>query len=127
MTGVPSGADAYVVKGVIHGRSDDETVTILSNCRAAMPPQGKLLLVERLMPERVDPEDARARVNPEYARARVNLLMDVNVMLMAPGGRERREAEHRRLIARAGLQVSQVLRTSSPMAIIEATRVAGTA
>jgi len=118
MTGVPSGADAYVVKCVIHGRSDDETVTILSNCRAAMPPQGKLLLVERLMPERVDPEDARARVN---------LLMDVNVMLMTPGGRERREAEHRRLIARAGLQVSQVLRTSSPMAIIEATRVAGTA
>jgi hypothetical protein len=112
MTSVPPGADAYVVKGVIHGRSDDETVTILSNCRAAMPPHGKLLLVERLMPERVDPEDARARVN---------LLMDINMMLMSPGGRERREAEHRRLIARAGLQVSAVLPTSSPMAIIEAT------
>ena len=84
MTGVPSGADAYVVKGVIHGRSDDETVAILSNCRAAMAPQGKLLLVERLMPERVDPDDARARVN---------LLMDVNMMLMAPGGRERREPD----------------------------------
>jgi hypothetical protein len=112
MTSVPSGADAYVVKGVIHGRSDDETVTILRNCRAAMPPHGKLLLVERLMPERVDPEDARAHVN---------LLVDINMMLMAPAGRERREAEHRRLIARAGLQVSGVLQTSSPMAIIEAT------
>lgn len=113
MTGVPSGADAYVLKGVIHGRSDDETVTILSNCRAAMPPRGKVLLVERLMPERVDPDDARARVN---------LLVDINMMLMTPGGRERREAEHRRLIARAGLHVSRVLPTSSPMAIIEATR-----
>ncbi len=115
MTSVPSGADAYVVKGVIHGRSDDETVTILSNCRAAMPPHGKLLLVERLMPERVDPEDARARVN---------LLVDINMMLMAPGGRERREVEHRDLIARAGLQVRRIVRTSSPMAIIEATRAA---
>ena len=118
MSSVPSGADAYVVKGVIHGRSDDETVTILSNCRAAMPLHGKLLLVERLMPERVDPEDARARVN---------LLVDINMMLMAPGGRERREAEHRHLIAKAGLRVSRVLRTSSPMAIIEARPVAGAA
>ena len=113
MTSVPAGADAYVVKGVIHGRSDDQTVTILSNCRTAMPPNGKLLLVERLMPERVDPENARARVN---------LLVDINMMLMAHGGRERREAEHRHLIARAGLQVSRILQTSSPMAIIEAVR-----
>ena len=118
MAGVPSGADAYVVKGVIHGRSDDETVTILRNCRAAMPPQGKLLLVERLMPERVDPEDARQRVN---------VLVDINMMLMAPGGRERREAEHRRLLAAAGLEVTRVLPTSSPMAIIEAIRARDTA
>ncbi len=67
------------------------------------------------MPEHVDPADARARVN---------LLVDINMMLMAPGGRERREVEHRDLIARAGLQVSRIVRTSSPMAIIEATRVA---
>lgn len=118
MTNVPSGADAYVLKGVIHGRSDDETVTILSNCRAAMPPHGKLLLVERLMPERVDPDDLRAQVN---------LLVDINMMLMAAGGRERREAEHRHLIERAGLHVSRIQQTSSPMVIIEAsaTRTSG--
>jgi len=48
--------------------------------------------------------------------------LDINMMLMAPEGRERREAEHRHLIERAGLHVSRVLPTSSPMAIIEAFR-----
>ena len=115
MTNVPPGADAYVVKGVIHGRSDDETVTILSHCRLAMPRHAKLLLIERLLPERADPDDGRGRTN---------LLMDINMMLMAPGGRERREAEHRALLTQSGLHVNRVLRTASPMAIIEATRAA---
>lgn len=109
---VPSGADAYLLKGVIHGRDDAEAVRIYRNCRDAMPSRGKLLLMERLLPERVTSDDARGRTN---------LLLDINMMLMSPGGRERTEAEHRDLLQRAGLQVSRTIHTPSPIAIIEAT------
>jgi len=43
--------NAYILKGVIHGRDDAEAVRIYRNCRAAMPERGKLLLMERLLPE----------------------------------------------------------------------------
>ena len=111
LSAVPPGADAYLLKGVIHGRGDDEAINIYRNCRAAMPAHGKLLLMERLLPERVDPDDARGRTN---------LLVDINMMLMSPGGRERTEAEHRNLLRRAGLQVARVIDTPSPISIVEA-------
>ncbi len=111
LAGVPSGADAYVLKGVIHGRGDDEAIVILGNCRSAMPSHARLLLIERLLPERVDPDDERARAN---------ILMDINMMLLSPNGRERSETEHRDLLAQAGMYVNRVIRTSAPVAIIEA-------
>ena len=112
LSGVPPGADAYLLKGVIHGRDDAEAVKIYRNCRDAMPAHGKLLLMERLLPERVTSDDARGRTN---------LLVDINMMLMSPGGRERTEAEHRDLLGRGGLQVSRTINTPSPISIIEAT------
>jgi hypothetical protein len=111
LTAVPVGADAYVLKGVIHGRNDNEAVHIYRNCRAAMPSRGKLLVVERVLPEHVDPDDPRSRAN---------FLVDINMMLMSPGGRERTEAEHRQLLVQAGLQLERIVHTPSPLAIIEA-------
>jgi hypothetical protein len=108
---VLAGADAYIVKGVIHGRDDTEAVSIYRNCRNAMPAHARLLVMERVLPERIDPDDARNRAN---------VLMDINMMLMSPGGRERTEAEHRRLLLQAGLQIEHVIHTPSPLAIIEA-------
>jgi hypothetical protein len=110
LTSVPPGADAYILKGVIHGRDDAEAVSIYRNCRAAMPERGKLLLMERLLPEQVNPDDPRDRTN---------VLVDINMMLMSPGGRERTESEHRRLLMQAGLQVERIVQTPSPLAVIE--------
>jgi hypothetical protein len=72
----------------------------------------KLLVIERVLPERIDPDDPRCRAN---------VLTDVNMMLMSPGGRERTEVEHRQLLMQAGLQIERIVPTPSPLAIIQAT------
>jgi DNA-binding HxlR family transcriptional regulator len=107
---IPAGADAYVMKSVLHGKTDDEAEAILRNCRRAMPTRAKLLIIERLLPERIDPDDATARESS---------LMDIN-MMAAAGGRERAEAEFRALLVKAGLRLTRVIRTPGPSAIIEA-------
>jgi len=111
MTTVLPRADAYLLKGVIHGRDDAEAVGIYRNCRSAMPAHAKLLIMERVLPERVDPDDPRSRAN---------VLVDINMMLMSPGGRERTEVEHRQLLEQAGLQIERIVPTPSPLAIIQA-------
>src|SRR5262249_37432471 len=52
---VPKGADAYIMKSVIHDWDDERCVTILHNCRAAMNESGKLLIVEPVLPAVVKP------------------------------------------------------------------------
>jgi hypothetical protein len=107
---IPAGADAYLMKSVLHGKTDDEAKAILRNCRYAMPAHAKLLIIERLLPEHINPDDVLAREN---------LLMDIN-MMVAAGGRERTEAEYRALLVKAGLRPTRVIRTPGPSAIIEA-------
>jgi hypothetical protein len=99
-----------VLKLVIHGKTDDNAVAILRNCRAAMPAHGRLLIIERLLPEQIDPNDARTRTG---------FVDDLNMML-TPGGKERTEAEFRHLIAEAGLRFVRVVPTSGTSAIVEA-------
>ena len=77
----------------------------LQNCRAALPPAGRLLLVESVVP----PGD----------EAHPSKLMDF-VMLTALGGRERTKEEFDQLLVEAGFQVNRVISTDSPMSIIEA-------
>src|SRR2546430_1581186 len=52
---VPSGGDAYVLKVVLHDWDDERARRILSNCRKAMGEDGRLLVVERVIPERLEP------------------------------------------------------------------------
>jgi orsellinic acid C2-O-methyltransferase len=108
---IPAGADAYVMKSVLHGKTDDEAEAILHNCRHAMPTHAKLLIIERLLPERIEPDDALAREN---------LLMDINMMVGSAGGRERNEADYRALLVRGGLRLIRVISTPGTSAIIEA-------
>jgi orsellinic acid C2-O-methyltransferase len=107
---IPAGADAYLMKSVLHGKADDEAEIILRNCRHAMPAHGKLLIIERLLPERIAADDALAREN---------LLSDIN-MMVSGGGRERTEAEWRALLVKAGLRLTDVFPTPGTAAIIEA-------
>ncbi|MFI0373551.1 methyltransferase [Actinomadura sp. 1N219] len=86
---VPGGADAYVLKSVIHDWDDEKATAILRNCRAAMRPDARILLLEQVMPEIVTPETQGVVRN------------DLN-MLVCTGGRERTEAEFRALLDAAG-------------------------
>jgi hypothetical protein len=94
---VPAIADAIILKSVIHDWNDARSITILRNCRAALPGNGKLLLVERLMPE------APAATDEDKAHA----MSDLN-MLCGPGGCERTEGQYRELLAQSGFDLAAV-------------------
>jgi hypothetical protein len=106
---VPDGGDAYLLSRVIHDWDDEDARRILVTCASAMTGGSRLLLVEAIVPE-------RAQDRPEAIR------MDLH-MLMLLGARERTEAEFRRLLGSAGLEVRRVVPTRSPagLSVIEAT------
>jgi orsellinic acid C2-O-methyltransferase len=107
---VPEGADAYIMKSVIHDWDDDRCVTILSNCRRAMKADGKVLILEPVVPEEVKPSFALLGV----------VMSDLN-MLMNTGGKERTEEEFAALLRAADLELTGVSRVPKPstMSVIE--------
>jgi hypothetical protein len=102
---VPEGADLYVLKSIIHNWNDPAAIAILRTCRAAMPPRGRLLLAERVVPLGNEPAEAK--------------LFDIN-MLITAGGQERTEAEYASLFQAAGLEMKRVISTGSPLSLVEA-------
>src|ERR1700751_4849246 len=102
---VPEGADAYVLCGVIHDWDDDLAVQILRNCRLAINPKGRLLLVEVVVPD----DDAHC----------FSKLLDLNMMVMT-GGRERTRGEFAALLNRAGFSLSRTIPTLAPQSVLEA-------
>ncbi len=102
---VPGGGDLYVLKSILHNWDDARSIAILRTCRAAMAPDAKLLVIERLVPEQDGPSEAK--------------LFDIN-MLVVLGGRERTEREYRTIFEEAGLQLVRVVATRSPMSLLEA-------
>ena len=107
---VPAGADAYIMKSVIHDWDDDRCVTILSNCRQAMKADGKVLIVEPVVP---------GTVKPSFALLGV-IMSDLN-MLMNTGGKERTEEEFASLLRAADLELTGVSRVPKPstLSVIE--------
>jgi orsellinic acid C2-O-methyltransferase len=108
---VPSSADAYLMKSIIHDWDDDRCVRILENCRRAMPQDGAVLIVEPVLPSKAEPSFAMLGV----------IMSDLN-MLVSTGGRERTEAEFASLLRAAGLQLKSVTSVPGPFvnSVIEA-------
>jgi hypothetical protein len=94
---VPKGADAYILKNVIHNWNDDASVAILKSCRTAMHKESKLLLMERVLPEIMQGSPQEERL----------AMFDMNMMVMA-GGRERTEQEYALLFGAGGLALRQI-------------------
>jgi orsellinic acid C2-O-methyltransferase len=107
--GVPAEGDVYLLKSVLHNWDDARCTAILRRCREAMAARARLLLIERLVPERAG---ASAK---DRALARSDLTM-----LVGPGGRERTQREFMELLEAAGLAVVQVHATRGAMSVIEA-------
>lgn len=101
---VPDGADAHVLKQIIHDWEDGDATKILRACRRAINPDGTLLIVEHVV------------APPNHAPA--GKFMDLN-MLVLPGGQERTRDEFAALFAAAGFRLTRVIPTASPASIIE--------
>jgi hypothetical protein len=108
---LPTGADAYVLKSVLHDWDDDRAGAILRRCHDAMHDKSRLLIVEVVVPDRLD----------NTAEHRGLVYADLH-MLVATGGRERTEAQYRRLLDEAGLDLTHIVSTDTPagLDIIEA-------
>jgi SAM-dependent methyltransferase len=105
---VPPGADAYLLKHVIHDWEDERAIRILQHCRTALPEGGKVLIVEGVYPPRIDGSPL----------ARAAAANDVN-MLVNTGGRQRSEQEFRALYAASGLALTRIVPTPSGVSVIE--------
>jgi hypothetical protein len=102
---VPAGGDAYLLSHVIHDWSEAQCLTILRNCRRAMVPGSRLLLLEMVLPPGNAPHAGK--------------LLDL-MMLVGPGGQERTEPEYGKLLAQAGFRLTRVVPTDSAVSVIEA-------
>lgn len=105
---VPAGGDCYLLKHIIHDWSDDQSVQILRNIAGAMNPDGRVIVVDAVMPESVEPHPAK--------------FMDINMLAMTEGGCERTEREFSQLFQRAGLKLVKVHHIPSPVCLIEAAK-----
>jgi len=101
---VPKGCDAYLMKNVLHDWDDERCIKILKNCRAAMEPGQKLLLVEQIIEETSDDPGT---------------FSDLQMMMVCCEGRERSRGDFARLLAASGFQSGRVLDAPTLVAIIE--------
>jgi hypothetical protein len=101
---VPAGADAYLLRHIIHDWDDDRSLTILRNCRTAMAAGGKLLVVEGVVPPGNEPS--------------ISKFFDLAMMVL-PGGMERTSEEYDRLFAAAGFRLSRITPTKTWVSVIE--------
>lgn len=90
---IPQSADTHLMCSVLHDWTDNRVATILRNSRNALPPGGRLLVVEMLLPE-----------GPEWHPSKWS---DVGMMVLT-GGRERSRAEFERLFEDNGFSLTSV-------------------
>ena len=102
---IPAGHDVYIMSHIIHDWSEEQCLTILGNCRRAMGPNSRLLIVEMVLPE-----------GNTFHPGKV---LDM-VMLTVPGGEERTATEYGKLLAKAGFRMERVVPTASAVGIVEA-------
>ena len=105
---VPGSGDAYILKWIIHDWDDERSIEILKNCHRAMTKNGKLLLVEAVVPRGSEPHFSK--------------FIDLNMLVMT-SGRERTENEYRTLLETSGFKLTRIIPTESAMSVIEGERI----
>jgi predicted O-methyltransferase YrrM len=92
---VPEGCDRYVLEAIVHDWDDESCVTFLGRCREAMPPDGRVLVLEQLLPKHSGDHPVKA--------------VDLEMLVDTGRGRERTQAEFDVLFSRAGFAVRRVI------------------
>ena len=95
------------MRHIIHDWDDERSITILRHCHEAMRPEGKVLVVETVLPAGNEPH--------------LGKMFDV-VMLAIPGGRERTAEQYDKLFAAAGLKMTRIVPTAAPVSVVEGVR-----
>jgi len=103
---VPDGCDAYLMKHIIHDWSDEHCRTILTLIRKKLPKDGRVLVCEMVVTDEPGPTPAK--------------MLDIEMLVMTVGGKERTPDEFRDLFASCGLKLSRIVPTGRPVAVIEA-------
>jgi len=101
---VPHGGDAYVMKYILHNWDDEHCVKLLTNCREAMNPGGRILVADAV----VLPVE-----KPDWGK-----LLDIQMMVVVPG-KERTKEEFAALFRRAGLRLTRIIPTRCPLSVVE--------
>jgi len=104
---VPGGSDAVLLSHILHDWPDEACLRILENCRDALEPGSRLLVVEMLLPPGNEPSMSK--------------LLDLE-MLVVTGGEERTEKEYADLLEASGFKASRVMETRAAVSLIEAVR-----
>ena len=102
---IPAGGDAYMMKWIIHDWDDEKAISILRNCRSRMRANGKLIIVDCVVPETDEPHFSK--------------FIDLNMMVMT-GGKERTANEFEQLLNAADFKLLRVIPTDLPTSIVEA-------
>jgi hypothetical protein len=105
---VPAGADAYMMKHIIHDFDDERSIKILRNIHATISGDGKVLIIEMVVLEGNEPHPSKD--------------LDI-VMLVSNTGKERTKDEYRKLLEASGFRLTKVIPTKSPYSVIEGERV----
>jgi O-methyltransferase domain len=103
---VPEGCDAYLMKHIIHDWSDAHCRTILNLMRAKLPPHGRVLLCELVVTGEPGPTPAK--------------LLDIEMLVVTEGGKERSPEEFATLFAASGFRLNRIVPTARPICVIEA-------
>lgn len=100
---VPTGGNAYILRHIIHDWNDKDAVIILKNCKNAMTPNGKVLVVEAVIPEGNDPHPFK--------------WLDLTMLMI--GGKERTKDQFEAVFSQAGLKLTQIIPITPAISIVE--------
>lgn len=100
---VPASGDAYLLRHVLHDWDDREAIAILKNCRDAMRPGGRVLVVETVIPSGNEPCFGKW----------------LDLMMLVVGGRERTKEQYAELFSAAGLRLIRIVPTAHEVSVIE--------
>ena len=103
---VPENCDTYVLKHILHNWGDDDCVRILTLLRAQLSAKGRVLVCEMVIQSDPGPTPAK--------------MLDIEMLLITVGGKERSAEEFRYLLASAGLRMGRIVPTASPLCVVEA-------
>jgi SAM-dependent methyltransferase len=104
----PSGVDAVIMKHIIHDWNDGDCLRILRNCHRVLPKGGRMLVVEAVVPGPAERGWAK--------------LLDLEMLVLTPRGRERNEEEYARLLRDSGFRLTRIVPTASHVSVVEGER-----